>query len=161
VLPIHDPCGLRHILAPIPNVSTRRAESNALLARLENLLTGDPFMKIFLTTSVTLTILASSAFAVAEERADSTQGVSTYKETAVFNHVVGDARFVGNFVAGPGRCDVTVFLTDADNAALTPPLRRFVLPIAAGARSELEVDPTSTLVIACTSDADEIKVAPQ
>jgi hypothetical protein len=118
-------------------------------------------MKILLTTSFTLALLASPAFAVAEERADSTHSVSTYKETAVFNHVVGDARFVGNFITGPGRCDVTMFLTGADNAALAPPLRRFVLPIAAGARSELEVGPKSTLVIACTSDADEIKVAPQ
>jgi hypothetical protein len=118
-------------------------------------------MKILLTTLVSLAFLASSAFAVAEERAGSTRNVSTYKETAVFNHVVGDARFVGNFVAGPGRCDVTMFLTRADNAALTPPLRRFVLPIAAGARSEFEVGPKSTFVIACTSDADEIKVAPQ
>ena len=56
---------------------------------------------------------------------------------------------------------MTVFQTRADNTALTPPLRRFVLPIAAGARGELEVGPESTLVIACTSDADEIEVAPQ
>ena len=88
-----------------------------------------------------LAFLATPGFAVADGSADATQNVSTYKETAVFNHVVGDARFVGNFVAGPGRCDVTVFQTGADNAALTPPLRRFVLPIAAGARSELEVGP--------------------
>jgi len=117
-------------------------------------------MKILLTTSATVAFLGSSAFAVAEEPGDSTHSVSTYKETAVFNHVVGDARFVGNFVAGPGRCDVTVFQTGADNTALTPPLRRFVLPIAAGARSELEVGPKTSLVIACTSDADEIKVTP-
>jgi hypothetical protein len=118
-------------------------------------------MNPFATTSFVVAFLGSSAFAVADGSADATHSVSTYKETAVFNHVVGDARFVGNFIAGPGRCDVTMFLTAADNAALTPPLRRFVLPIAAGARSELEVGPKSTLVIACTSDADEIKVAPQ
>jgi hypothetical protein len=118
-------------------------------------------MKKLATTSFVIALFGSSAFAVAGEGADVTQSVSTYKETAVFNQVVGDARFVGNFVAGPGRCDVTMFLTRADNAALTPPLRRFVLPIAAGARSEFEVGPKSTFVIACTSDADEIKVAPQ
>jgi hypothetical protein len=118
-------------------------------------------MRKLAATSFVIAFLGSSALAVAGGGADVTQGVSTYKETAVFNHVVGDARFVGNFITGPGRCDVTMFLTGADNAALTPPLRRFVLPIAAGARSEFEVGPKSTLVIACTSDADEIKVAPQ
>ncbi len=84
-------------------------------------------MRIFATTSFVVAFLGSSALAVAQGSADVTHAVSTYKETAVFNHVVGDARFVGNFVAGPGRCDVTVFETGADNAALTPPLRRFVL----------------------------------
>jgi hypothetical protein len=118
-------------------------------------------MKKLATTSFVIAFLGFSAFAVAGEGGAVTGSVSTYKETAVFNQVVGDARFVGNFVAGPGRCDVTMFLTRADNAALTPPLRRFVLPIAAGTRSELEVGPKSTFVIACTSDADEIKVAPQ
>jgi hypothetical protein len=118
-------------------------------------------MKKLATTSFVIAFLGSSAFAVAGERADATHDVSTYKETAVFNHVVGDERFVGNFVTGPGRCDVTMFLTRADNAALTPPLRRFVLPIAAGTRSEFEVGPKLTFVIACTSDADEIQVAPQ
>jgi hypothetical protein len=118
-------------------------------------------VKILATTSIVAALLGSSVLAGAQGSADVTQNASTYKETAVFNHVVGDARFVGNFVAGPARCDVTVFQTGADNAALTPPMRRFVLPIAAGARSELEVGPKSTLVIACTSDAEEIKVAPQ
>jgi hypothetical protein len=117
-------------------------------------------MKKLATTSFVIALFGSSAFAVAGEGADVTQSVSTYKETAVFNQVVGDARFVGNFVAGPGRCDVTVFQTGADNTSLTPPLRRFVLPIAAGARGELGVGPKTALVIACTSDADEIKVTP-
>jgi hypothetical protein len=118
-------------------------------------------VKILATTSLVAALLGSSAVAVAQGSADLTQNVSTYKETAVFNHVVGDARFVGNFVSGPGRCDVTVFQTGADNAALTPPMRRYVLPIAAGARSELGVGPRSALIIACTPHADEITVAPQ
>jgi hypothetical protein len=118
-------------------------------------------VKILATTSLVAALLGSSVVALAQGSADVTRAVSTYKETAVFNHVVGVTRFVGNFVAGPGRCDVTVFQTGADNAALTPPMRRFVLPIAAGARGELGVGPKSALVIACTPDAEEIKVAPQ
>jgi hypothetical protein len=86
----------------------------------------------------------------------------SYKETAIFNQVVAGSRFVGNFLAAPGRCDVTVFETRADDVALTRrPMRRYVLPIAAGARSLLDAAPQSALAIVCAAKADEIKVAPQ
>ena len=64
--------------------------------------------------------------------------VATYKPMAGFNHVVGGERFVGYFLAGPDRCDVTVFQARADDEALaTPaaPLRACRSPPAAAAKS--------------------------
>jgi hypothetical protein len=112
---------------------------------------------------------ATSAFAVAALAAPALAGTSgapapasaaTYKEMAVFNHVVGDTRFVGNFMAEAGHCAVTLFETHAGDAALRAPVRSLVLPIAAGASGRIGVGPTSALEIACAADADSIRVSP-
>ncbi len=118
-------------------------------------------MKILASTLIALALFAPLAHSVAEGRSEQTKGVRTYKETAVFNQVVDGSRFVGNFLAAPGRCDVTVFETRAEDTALRRPLRRFVLPIAAGGRGLLDATSKSALAITCAAKADEIKVAPQ
>jgi hypothetical protein len=87
--------------------------------------------------------------------------VSTYMPMADFNHVVGPTRFVGYFLAGPDRCRVTVFMAAADDEALVRPPRRFEFDVAAGGRNEIPAGGGSALAIACTADADAIKVAPQ
>ncbi len=108
-----------------------------------------------------LAVLGPVSLAVADSHADYMKRVATYKPMAGFNHVVGGERFVGYFLAGPDRCDVTVFQARADDESLTSPPRRFVLQIAAGGRSELEAGSMAALAIACTADADAIKIAPQ
>lgn len=118
-------------------------------------------MKILAATSITLALAAPLAHSAAADPADTATGIGAYKETAVFNQVVAGSRFVGNFLAAPGRCDVTVFETRADDTALRRPLRRYVLPIAAGSRSLLGATPQSALAITCTAKANEIKVSPQ
>jgi hypothetical protein len=87
--------------------------------------------------------------------------VSTYKPMAGFNHVVGTTRFVGYFLAAPDRCRVTVFTAAADDEALIAPPRRTEIDIEASGRGELPAGDGSALAIACTADADAIKVAPQ
>jgi hypothetical protein len=89
------------------------------------------------------------------------ESVSTYKAMAGFNHVVGPTRFVGYFLSGPDRCRVTVFTAAADDDALVQPPRRIEFDLAAGARNEISAGDGSALAIACTADADAIKVAPQ
>ena len=106
-----------------------------------------------------MTAIAPSANA--ETHSDYMRKVATYKPMAAFIHVVGARRFVGYFLAGPGRCDVTVFQAGADDEALKIAPRRIVLQIAAGGRGELEAAPEAALAIACTVDADAIKIAPQ
>ena len=114
--------------------------------------------KIILATSA---LLGAVSAAAAGSHADAMKQVATYKPMAGFNHVVGDMRFVGYFLQGPDRCDVTVFEARAEDDRLTVPPRRLVLQIAAADRSELEAGPDSALAIACTVDADAIKIAPQ
>ncbi len=77
---------------------------------------------------------------------------------AGFNHVVGPTRFVGYFLQRPGLCEVTVFTAGADDEALVSPPE---IDIAAAERSELPAGDGSALAIACTADADAIKIAPQ
>jgi len=87
--------------------------------------------------------------------------VATYKPLAGFNHVVGKARFVGFFLSAPGLCDVTVFEAVADDESLAAPPLRVEYKIAAGGREEIDAGDGAALAIACTIDADAIKIAPQ
>ena len=87
--------------------------------------------------------------------------VSTYRPMAGFNHVVGPTRFVGYFLPGLDSCRVTVLTAAADDEALVTPPRRIAFDLAAGGRTELPSRRRIALAIACTADADLIKVAPQ
>ncbi len=87
--------------------------------------------------------------------------VSTYKPLAGFNHVVGPTRFVGYFLSRPDRCRVTVFAAGADDEALITPPRRIDIDIEAGGGNELPAGDGSALAIACTAEAEAIKLAPQ
>ncbi len=87
--------------------------------------------------------------------------VATYKPMAGFNHVVGAVRFVGYFLPAPDACKVTVFEAAASDEALATPPRRIDIVVRAGDRAQFEAGDNSALAIACTADADAIKVAPQ
>ena len=116
-------------------------------------------MKILTFAAAVALALASAAEAT--DHAPLMRQVSSVKPMAGFNVVVGDVRFVGYFLAGPERCDVTVFEAGAEDEALKVAPRRMVLQIAAGGRNELDAGPDSALAIACTGDADALKLAPQ
>jgi hypothetical protein len=87
--------------------------------------------------------------------------VATYKPMAGFNHVVGTTRFIGYFLQSSDACKVTVFEAAAFDEALISPPRRMDLDIPAGGRSAFDTGDGSALAIACTADADAIKIAPQ
>ncbi len=118
-------------------------------------------MNIINILAVISTAASLSAPVGAENHPSPMKVVSTYKPMAGFNHVVGAERFVGYFLAGPDRCDVTVLQARADDDALSRAPRRMVLQIAAGGRSELDAGFGAALAIACTVDADAIRIAPQ
>ena len=80
---------------------------------------------------------------------------------AGFNHVVGNKRFVGYFLAARDLCRVTVFEAIADDVALIVPPNRFEIDIKAADRAELDAGEGAALAIACIADADAIKIAPQ
>jgi hypothetical protein len=99
--------------------------------------------------------------AMARDHAAYLASVATYKPMAGFNHVVGNKRFVGYFLAAPDLCRVTVFQAMADDEALVVPPRRLAIDIKAADRAELDAGEGAALAIACTADADAIKIAPQ
>jgi len=113
------------------------------------------------TIKIMLGLLATVVPAMAESHADYLASVATYKPMAGFNHVVEGKRFVGYFIAAANTCEVTVFQANADDERLLTPPTRTVLAIAAGDRAELSAGAQSALAIACTADADFIKIAPQ
>ena len=104
--------------------------------------------------------LAPPAPAMARDHAAYLASVATYKPMAGFNHVVGNKRFVGYFLAAPDLCRLTVFEAIADDVALIVPPKRFEIDIKAD-RAELDAGEGAALAIACTADADAIKIAPQ
>jgi hypothetical protein len=118
------------------------------------------FASAFLSAALIASQLAPVVAAENNHRAY-LASVSTYKPMAGFNHVVGPTRFVGYFLAAPDRCRVTVFTAAADDEALVTPPRRIEFDLAAGGRNELAAGDGSALAIACTADADLIKIAPQ
>jgi hypothetical protein len=117
-----------------------------------------PFSSVLLTCVVLASQIQSSFAATHSEYLAS---VATYRPMAGFNHVVGTTRFVGYFLQSPGACKVTVFEAAAYDEALVTPPRRVDIVIPAGGRSEFDAGDGSALAIACTADADAIKIAPQ
>ena len=113
----------------------------------------------------TMTVILASplqpAFGAANDHWTYLASVATYKPRAGFNHVVGPTRFVGYFLPAPDRCLVTIFQSAANDEALVTPPRRFEINILAGGRSDFDAGEGSALAIACTVDADAIKIAPQ
>jgi hypothetical protein len=114
-----------------------------------------------LLSSAVLASLLQPGLAADNRHAAYLASVSTYKPMAGFNHVVGPTRFVGYFLQAPGLCRVTVFKAGADDEAQVSPPERVKIDIAAAGRSELAAGDGSALAIACTVDADAIKIAPQ
>ena len=103
----------------------------------------------------------SATFSTAAPHTDRSSSVARYNRVAAFNHLVPDSSLVGYFVATPARYDVTVFNARAgDEERAVLPTRMF-LQIAAGAHSEIVSRPDEALAIACTGDADSLKIAPQ
>jgi hypothetical protein len=116
--------------------------------------------------SIVLSRLAAAALAlplpaIAGDHATYLASVATYKPMAGFNHVVGQKRFVGYFLGAPDLCRVTVFEATADDEALVVRPRRLDIDIKAADRAEIDAGEGATLAIACTADADAIKIAPQ
>ncbi len=114
-----------------------------------------------LLTTALLTLQFHSTLAADNAHDRYLASVSTYKPMADFNHVVGPTRFVGYFLESPGACRVTMFKAAAGDEALTSPPERVRLEIPAAGRAEFAAGDGSALAIACTADADEIKIAPQ
>jgi hypothetical protein len=111
-----------------------------------------------------LGVIAAAALvsaATAQTHAQYLASVASYKPMAAFDHEVGDVKFVGYFLAGPDRCDVTVVEARIDDSGLAFAPRHISLQIAAGGRSELPAGVDSSLAIACTAEADAIRIAPQ
>jgi hypothetical protein len=75
--------------------------------------------------------------------------------------VVGPTLFVGYFLPAPDLCRVTVFTASADDETPVAPPRRTEIDIAAASRAEFPAGDGSALAIACTADANLIKIAPQ
>ena len=114
--------------------------------------------------SVSATIILASclpAFAAENNHWAYLASVATYKPMAGFNHVVGPTRFVGYFLPGPTLCRVTIFQAGANDEALVVPPHRIAIDIQAAGRVEFPAGDGSALAIACTADADVIKIAPQ
>ncbi len=86
--------------------------------------------------------------------------VATYKPIQAFSHVVGTRHFVGYFVTAPEACAVTVINAAADDDRLIETPQRQTIVIPAADRTEVKADQGKALGIACTADADAIKVAP-
>jgi hypothetical protein len=114
-----------------------------------------------LLPSVILASLIQPGFAADNTHAAYLVTVSTYRPMAGFNHVVGPTRFVGYFLQARDFCRVTVFKAAPDDEALVSPPERVEIDLAAGGRSELAAGDGSALAIACTADADAIKIAAQ
>jgi hypothetical protein len=102
-----------------------------------------------------------SAFGAENDHWGYLASVATYKPMAGFNHVVGPTRFVGYFLPAADRCLLTVFEAAANDEALVVPPRRIAIDIEATGRAEFPAGDGSALAIACTADADAIKIAPQ
>lgn len=86
--------------------------------------------------------------------------VDSYKPYAGFSYVVEGKRMVGWFQTEGEACAVHVVLAEADDETLAVTPVRFVSDVAAGDVMHIEAG-DGALSIACTIDADAIKVVVQ
>ena len=112
-----------------------------------------------------LVAAAAALFPVASSAQDNAHAgyvasVATYKPIQAFSHVVGSRHFVGYFVTAKDACAVTVINAAADDDRLIETPQRQTIVIPAADRTEVKADHGKALGIACTADADAIKVAP-
>jgi hypothetical protein len=154
-------CDERHRKLPSDQVQTIH---RAIRQRSEHRSNKGQLIMTFtsiLLSSVVLISQIQPDFAAGNTHVAYLASVSTYKPMAGFNHVVGPTRFAGYLLQRPGLCEVTVLTAAADDEALVSPPERMKIDIAAAGRSELPAGDGSALAIACTADADAIKIAPQ
>ena len=118
-------------------------------------------LRSVLVISAVLALTVQPTFAADNTHAAYLASVASYKPMAGFNQVVGPTRFVGYFLQAPDMCRVTVFMAAADDESLMVAPQRLEIDIAAAGRSELPGGDGSALAIACTADADAIKIAPE
>jgi hypothetical protein len=135
----------------------RGIEPNSAISQGELIMT----LRLILVTSALLAFQVQPTFAADKTHAAYLDSVSTYKPMAGFSHVVGPTRFVGYFLQARDMCRVTVFVAAADDESRVVASQRVEIDIAAAGRSELAAGDGAALAIACTADADAIKIAPQ
>jgi hypothetical protein len=121
-------------------------------------------MKLALATLALGATLSHAGMAMASDASPGHMAylasVATYKPMQGFNHIVGPKRFVGYFLQKPNVCAVTVMVALADDERLATPPQRVQIEIPAANRSEVLAGNGDALGIACTVDADAIKVVP-
>ena len=102
--------------------------------------------------------VASASFAAATHH-DYLSAVAAYKPAQGFNSTVATKQFAGYFTRGQDACDVTVMIAEAGDEELRVKPVKVSFGIPAAGRSELMTDNGQVLALACTADADLLKVA--
>lgn len=85
--------------------------------------------------------------------------VATYRSAQGFSAVVGDKRFTGFFIAKPGACRVTLIVSRADDEQLRQAPQRLEFALGAANVIQISAGGGQALGVACTAEADTVKVA--
>lgn len=113
-------------------------------------------VKIALVAVAAASFIASAADAA--ERHPATF-YKTYVERAAITHDVGTKHVVGYFQTGENACDMMLIVAESKDERQAVFPTRIVFKIAAAEVAELQVDERRAIRVACSEDAQLVKVA--
>lgn len=83
----------------------------------------------------------------------------TYRPIEGFSRVVAGKRFSGFFTSARGACSVSLIISQADDEGLRTPVQRMQFELSATQGVDISADQREALGMACSVDADALKVA--
>ncbi|BBE72611.1 hypothetical protein [Oharaeibacter diazotrophicus] len=104
-------------------------------------------------------LLAGTAAVAAAEMHPSVAGVHAYAPFAAISETAGSKHVVGWFESTGEACRMTLVVAERDDETLAVEPTRVAFTVAAADVAELATGAGSAIRVACTADADAVKVA--
>ena len=110
-----------------------------------------------IVAALALTLVATTA--VAGETHPAFDAVHGYAPRAAISETAGDKQVVGYFETADTGCRMTLMMAEKDDETLAVTPVKLVFDVAAADVAEIQAGDRGALMVACSADADQVKIA--
>lgn len=103
--------------------------------------------------------LAATIATAAAASAHPETNVDSYAPIMAISKIVGTKQVAGYFVTADNSCRMTLVVAEANDETLAVEPMRISFDIAAANVIEFQADANNVMRVACTADADQVKIA--